>query len=164
VRTFRKRRAGLSATAGLSCKLNHVLLVVIIALVLIIKYRYSTSGVVDSAGVGQMTSPIGLGWRSTKRLQQRKIVILCAANPSYGRRHRTTTTTQQGGPFWPGGGCVRTHRTPWLRACCSYKSTENSRIRNIRLTVKVTTSWNISYFNQSSTLWKASINYKHAVH
>jgi len=38
-------------------------------------------------GVGQMTSPNGLGWRSTKRLQQRKIVILRSANPSYGGWH-----------------------------------------------------------------------------
>jgi len=35
-----------------------------------------TETLVDNAGVGQMTSPNGLGWRSTKRLQKRKIVIV----------------------------------------------------------------------------------------
>jgi len=35
-----------------------------------------TEIMVDNAGVGQMTSPDGLEWRSMKRLQQRKIVIV----------------------------------------------------------------------------------------
>jgi len=55
----------------------------------------ATELVEDNAGVGQMTSPNGLGWRSMKRQQQRKIVIVGerrAANPSDGGRHWTTTT------------------------------------------------------------------------
>jgi len=36
----------------------------------------ATEIVDDNAGVGQMTSPNGLGWRSVKRQQQRKIVTV----------------------------------------------------------------------------------------